>query len=233
MTNLYTAELHRLIGQGTHKLKELGDQWCTPDWLFCALDHLYGPLVVDLFTDGQNSKCPVYFTADDNALQQDWLFALERAANLANADEMEPVKVFANPPYSIKRASRGRKAAHVTGMTHIMRKAYEEHLNGVPSVWLVKSATSEGWWPYELFTQVIHINGRIAFDLPSWYEPDIEEKDPSGAGFGASIILFDGESRERKPEAYITRKELMEIGIPIANARAAEREAWRQRFAGI
>lgn len=231
MTNLYTAELHRLIGQGTHKLNEIGDQWCTPDWLFCALDHLYGPLVVDLFTDGPNSKCPVYYTADDNALQQNWRAALEQATGDVGYDDF--AACFANPPYSIKRASKGRKAAHITGMTHIMRKAHEEHLRGVPSVWLVKSASSEGWWPYELFTQVIHINGRISFDLPSWYEPDIEEKDPSGAGFGASIILFDGESRERKPEEYITRKELMEIGIPIAQARAAEREAWRQRFAGI
>jgi phage N-6-adenine-methyltransferase len=248
MTNLYTAELQRLVSQPTHKLNEIGDQWCTPDWLFCALDALYGPLVVDLFTDGQNSKCPVYFTADDNALQQDWGAAIKRSGHTCRLCDgsgffygdsdlgpclCAPAKAFANPPYSIKRASKGRKAAHVTGMTHIMQKAYEEHLQGVPSVWLVKSATSEGWWPYELFTQVIHINGRIAFDLPSWYEPDIEEKDPSGAGFGASIILFDGESRDRKPEEYITRRELIEIGLPIAKERAEARQAWRNRFSGL
>lgn len=231
MTNLYTAELQALIRKEVHELKEIGDQWRTPDWLFFALDHLYGPLVVDLFTDGQNSKCPVYYTAEDNALQQNWRAALERATGDVGYDDF--AACYANPPYSIKRASKGRKAPHVTGMTHILQKAYEEHCRGVPSVWLVKSATSEGWWPDALVSQIIHIKGRIAFELPFWYEPHIEEKDPSGAGFGASILIFNGKDRIQSKEEYITREKLMEIGMPIANARLKERQDWVNRFAGL
>lgn len=65
----YVDALNALKARQEHELKEVGDQWRTPDWLFHALDHLYGPIVLDLFTDGQNAKCRRYFTAEDNALR--------------------------------------------------------------------------------------------------------------------------------------------------------------------
>lgn len=246
--NLYTESLRALIAQEVHKLSEIGDQWRTPEWLFWAVNDLYGPLVVDLFTDGQNSKCPVYFTAEDNALRQDWGKAIERAgANcrlcggegvIGDGTNKHPCAcrqyaAFANPPYSIKRAQKSRSSEHVTGMTHIMRKAYEEHCNGVRSVWVVKSATSETWWPHATVSKIIHITGRIGFDLPFWYEPDIHEKDPSGAGFGASILIFNGEDRLQEKEEYVSREHLMSIGIPIAQSMEAERARWVARFDGL
>lgn len=229
--NQYTANLRQLIARGDHFMKEIGDQWCTPDWLFCAVDHLYGPLLVDLFTDGPNSKCPVYFTADDNALTQSWMAALERARMDSGYDD--EAGCFGNPPYSIKRAAAGRNAPHLTGMAHIMAKAYEEHCRGVRSVWIVKSATSEKWWPHSMVSQAIHINGRIGFDLPLWFDPDIEEKKPSGAGFGASILIFNGEDRLQQKEEYVSREQLMEIGMPIAKQREEARRAWIARFADL
>ncbi|EEQ8256448.1 phage N-6-adenine-methyltransferase, partial [Escherichia coli] len=33
---------------------------------------LFGPFVLDLFTDGDNAKCAAYYTAEDNALAHDW-----------------------------------------------------------------------------------------------------------------------------------------------------------------
>lgn len=224
MSNQYVEELRRVMSQPAHIPSEIGDQWCTPDWLFLALNELYGPFVVDLFTDGINSKCRHYFTADDNALQQDWGKEIERAGG---------GKGFGNPPYSIKRAARGRKAAHVTGMQHIMAKAHEEHLKGVATCFLIKSATSESWWPDELCSQVIHIKGRIGFDVPSWYIPDPLASDSSTAGFGASVVLFDGESRGRRPEEYIRRELLMEIGMPLAKKTEADRARWLAQWDSI
>lgn len=245
MKEQYISDLQALREQETHLAKEIGDQWRTPDWLFAAVNHLYGPLVVDLFTDGQNAKCRTYFTAEDNALTQDWGKAIERAVGVCRdcdgtghfygdaelgtcpcrLPENRP-KCFANPPYSIKRAAKGRKAPHLTGMTHIMAKAHAEHLQGVPSLWVTKSATSESWWPDELCSRIIHIKGRIGFDVPVWYRPDPLASETTSAGFGASVIIFDGESRHRFPEEYISRERLMEIGMPLAKVTEADRERW-------
>lgn len=230
MSNEYVRNLLALKALDTHLASEIGDQWCTPDWLYLALNELFGPFVVDLFTDGPNSKCPMFYTADDNALRQDWGVALQKGAEMAGADPVEPVKCFGNPPYSIKRSGRGRRAIHVTGMQHIMKKAHEEHLKGVPSFWLVKSATSENWWPDELCSQIYHIKGRIAFEPPRWYRPDALSSDSTTAGFGASLIIFDGESTERQPEKYLRREDLMAIGIPLAEKMRDEREAWFRRW---
>ncbi|MCV5979513.1 phage N-6-adenine-methyltransferase, partial [Escherichia coli] len=71
-------------------LKDVGDQWCTPDNIFWGINAMFGPLVLDLFSDGQNAKCAAFYTAEDNALTQDWS---ERLINLNGA-------AFANPPYS-------------------------------------------------------------------------------------------------------------------------------------
>lgn len=215
MSNQYVRDLQALVSKPYHEAKEIGDQWRTPDWLYAALNELYGPFVLDLFTDGQNSKCENFFTADDNALIQDWKGVLP-----------DGTKYFANPPYSIKRAAKGRKAQHLTGMKHIMEKAHVEHQKGAAGCWLVKSATSESWWPDELCTRIIHIKGRIGFDTPVWYRPDIDQNDTSTAGFGASVVLFDGMSTKRYPEEYITREKLMDIGMPLAQQTEADRQRW-------
>lgn len=229
MSNQYVDALRAVMGQDAHTANEIGDQWRTPDWLYLALNHLYGPFVIDLFSDGQNSKCLNYYTADDNALTQDWATGLHRGASLHGVPIEEAVG-FANPPYSIKRAGRGRRTEHVTGMQHIMQKAYAEHRTGVPTCWLTKSATSEGWWPDPLCSKIIHIKGRIGFDVPHWYRPDAMASEASTAGFGASVILFDGMSEERAPEEYISREELMEIGMPLAKISAADRARWVKQW---
>lgn len=68
----YVDALNALKGMDEHEPKMIGDQWRTPEWLFQAINKLYGPIVLDLFTDGQNAKCQRFFTAEDNALRQDW-----------------------------------------------------------------------------------------------------------------------------------------------------------------
>lgn len=107
MTNPYCESLTALRNAPSHYLKEVGDQWRTPDPLFWGINAMFGPLVLDLFADDSNAKCPVWYTAEDNALTQDWS---GRLAELGGA-------AFGNPPYS--RSQYHEKQA-ITGMTHIM-----------------------------------------------------------------------------------------------------------------
>ncbi|SXG02937.1 DNA adenine methylase [Klebsiella variicola] len=72
MTNFYCEALTALRSAPHHYLKEVGDQWRTPDLLFWGINAMFGPLMLDLFADDSNAKCPVWYTAEDNALTQDW-----------------------------------------------------------------------------------------------------------------------------------------------------------------
>lgn len=134
MSNKYCQALAELRNKSAHELKEVGDQWRTPDLLFWGINAMFGPLTLDLFADDDNAKCPVWFTADDNALVQDWAEMLESIGGAA----------FGNPPYS--RSQYHEKQA-ITGMTHIMDHTMEMREKGGRYVFLIKAATSETWWP--------------------------------------------------------------------------------------
>ncbi|EON2785818.1 phage N-6-adenine-methyltransferase, partial [Salmonella enterica subsp. enterica serovar Albany] len=82
MSNKYCQALAELRNKPAHELKEVGDQWRTPDNIFWGINTLFGPFVLDLFTDGDNAKCAAYYTAEDNALAHDWS---ERLAELKGA----------------------------------------------------------------------------------------------------------------------------------------------------
>ncbi|WP_097334007.1 phage N-6-adenine-methyltransferase [Escherichia coli] len=82
MSNKYCQALVELRNKPAHELKEVGDQWRTPDNIFWGINTLFGPFVLDLFTDGDNAKCAAYYTAEDNALAHDWS---ERLAELKGA----------------------------------------------------------------------------------------------------------------------------------------------------
>ncbi|STF58886.1 putative phage AdoMet-dependent methyltransferase [Escherichia coli] len=62
--NKYCQALAALRNKPAHELKEVGDQWRTPDLLFWGINALFGPLVLDLFADDDNAKCPVWYTAE-------------------------------------------------------------------------------------------------------------------------------------------------------------------------
>lgn len=232
----YTAALAAVKRKPRHRAaKEIGDQWRTPDWLFWAVNSLVGGrLKLDLFTDGQNSKCPNYFTAEENALQQDW------AASLLDIEMEEGGKpmAYANPPYSIAQDENG---GPLTGMRRIMAKAAEERDRGAASIWVVKSATSETWWPAKAFDEeegvqadaIIFIKGRIAFEPPVWYRPAEGVTPPTSAGFGAAILVFDKNiSRALKEQdgKYVSRAWLQVFGEPLAASAAADRDWWIESF---
>lgn len=195
--NKYCRALAELRSKPAHELKEVGDQWRTPDLLFWGINSIFGPLVLDLFADDSNAKCPAWYTAEDNALTQDWS---ERLAELGGA-------AFANPPYS--RSQYHEKQA-ITGMTHIMNHTMAMRDKGGRYIYLVKSATSETWWPEDA-DHIMFIRGRIGFDLPVWFVPADEKQQPTSAFFAGAIAVFDKTWRGES-FSYINRTELEEKG---------------------
>ncbi|WMY72757.1 phage N-6-adenine-methyltransferase [Buttiauxella selenatireducens] len=193
MTSTYCKSLEALRSKAAHELKEVGDQWRTPDHLFWGINAMFGPLVLDLFADNSNAKCPAWYTAEDNSLTQDWA---ERLAELGGG-------AFANPPYS--RSQYHEKQA-VTGMTHIINHAMTMREKGGRYVFLIKAATSETWWP-DGADHIAFIRGRIGFDLPSWFIPADEKQQPTGAFFAGAIAVFDKSWRGER-FSYIQRTDL-------------------------
>ncbi|ENZ2881171.1 phage N-6-adenine-methyltransferase [Salmonella enterica] len=195
--NKYCQSLAALRSQPAHELKDVGDQWRTPDLLFWGINALFGPLVLDLFADADNAKCPAWYTAEDNALTQDWS---ERLAELGGAG-------YGNPPYS--RSQYHEKQA-ITGMTHIMKYAAAQREKGGRYVFLIKAAPSETWWPEDA-DHIVFIRGRIGFDLPVWFVPADEKQKPTSAFFAGAIAVFDKSWRGER-FSYINRTELEEKG---------------------
>lgn len=195
--NKYCRALAELRSKPAHELKEVGDQWRTPDLLFWGINSIFGPMVLDLFADDSNAKCPAWYTAEDNALTQDWS---ERLAELGGA-------AFANPPYS--RSQYHEKQA-ITGMTHIINHTMAMRDKGGRYIYLVKSATSETWWPEDA-DHIMFIRGRIGFDLPVWFVPADEKQQPTSAFFAGAIAVFDKTWRGES-FSYINRTELEEKG---------------------
>jgi len=191
--NQYCEALKKLRNQPVHKLKEIGDQWCTPEPLFWGINAMFGPLVLDLFADDTNAKCEAFYSAEDNSLTKDWS---ERLAQLNGA-------AFANPPYS--RASKCEDE-YITGMRHILKHTIAMRELGGRYVFFIKSATGEVWWP-ENADHISFIRGRISFELPTWYRPAPGEPAESSAGFGAAIAIFD--KTWRGPTmGYVSRNQL-------------------------
>lgn len=161
--------------------------------MWWGINSKYGPFVLDLFADRDNAKCEEFYSAEDNALTQNWS---ARLAELNGAG-------YANPPYS--RASQ-HEGQYITGMRHIMAHTLAMREAGGRYVFLIKAATGEVWWPEEA-DHIAFIRGRISFDLPVWYRPEEGQPSESSAGFGAAIAVFDKTWRGPKFD-YVSRDEL-------------------------
>lgn len=210
----YCLALETLRAQPTHQLKQIGDQWRSPDRLWWGINSIFGPFVLDLFADESNAKCEAYYSAEDNALSQNWS---ERLAELNGA-------AYANPPYS--RASQ-HDGQYITGMRQIMAHTLAMRESGGRYVFLIKAATGEVWWPEDA-DHIAFIRGRISFDLPVWYRPEEGQPTESSAGFGAAVAVFDKSWRGPKFD-YISRDQLEARGATFMAQieRAAQRLATR------
>lgn len=193
----YCQNLNELRTRPAHMLKEVGDQWRTPDALWWGINARFGPFVLDLFADHHNAKCESYYTAEDNALTQDWSARLSVLGGAA----------YANPPYSRAQQFEGQ---YITGMAHIMQHTMAMRELGGRYVYLIKAATSESWWPEDA-DHIAFIRGRIGFDLPDWFIPADEKQKPSGAFFAGAIAVFD-KNWNGPASSYISREELETMG---------------------
>ncbi|GKX52796.1 phage N-6-adenine-methyltransferase [Budvicia aquatica] len=200
----YLQHINYLRSKPKHLLRDIGDQWRTPDALFLAINELYGPLVLDLFSDGQNNKCPHFYTESDNALAQDWAQKLQ---------EIGGGGAFANPPYS--RAKK-HKGSYITGMSYIMKHTIAQREKGGRYVFLVKVATSEEWWPGEKADHIAFIRGRIPFDLPAWFSPANKRQEVTTASFGIAVMIFD-KTWTGSPISYLSRDVLLNRGMELMN----------------
>ncbi len=208
----YAASLRALKAKAVHRLSEVGDQWQTPAALYWGVFAKFGPFVLDLFSDSDNAKCPRFYTAEDNALTQDW--ATDFAGN----------KGFANPPYSRSSYQDGQA---ITGMRNIITKATLERDKGAKFVFVIKAATSEVWWP-EGADHVCFIRGRISFDLPRWFIPADKKQESSSAGFACAIAVFDKDWRGERM-SYINRDDLLRDGqVMLEMIEAAANKAQEQ-----
>ncbi|PXW40597.1 phage N-6-adenine-methyltransferase [Erwinia sp. AG740] len=193
----YVQALNAQKAEDAHLLKDVGDQWRTPDPLFWGINAAFGPFVLDLFADEDNAKCEAFYTAEDNALVRDWSARLQELNGAA----------FANPPYSRAKQHGGQ---YITGMRHIIDYTMDMRERGGRYVYLIKAATSEIWWP-EQADHIAFIRGRLGFDLPKWFRPKDEKQVPTGAFFAGAIAVFDKEWRG-PDSGYIDRDRLMVQG---------------------
>ena len=70
------------------------DDWETPRWLFDTYDKMWD-FGVDVAASHNNNKCPVYFTKEDDALNNSWSDLLGSAGAQPSQDQA----AWCNPPY--------------------------------------------------------------------------------------------------------------------------------------
>lgn len=143
----------------------VSDEWQTPQEIFDKFNVKYS-FQLDAASTKENALCKMFYTQEDNALNQDWA---------------KYKSVWLNPPY-------GRKIGK------FIKKAYEESVKGSVVVCLIPSRTDTKWW-YDYVThaaEIIFVTGRIKFvnkTLPSYREDGNFKMSP--APFPSAIIIFD------------------------------------------
>lgn len=106
-------------------------EWETPQWLFDILNDEFH-FTVDVCALPDNTKCPVYFTPDDDGLEQEWTGTC-----------------WMNPPY-------GRE------IKAWMEKATQSAQNGATVVCLVPARPdTEWWWENCIQHEIRLIRGRL------------------------------------------------------------------------
>ena len=128
-----------------HSTEKGTDDWRTPRAFFDAVAAHY-PLVIDAAASPANAMLPRYWTAEDDALKQDWDAATAGGTQGA---------VWCNPPY-------GR------GMDKWLEKARRERARGVTTVVLLFARTDTAWWHDHAMRadRVFFVRGRLSFERP-------------------------------------------------------------------
>lgn len=110
------------------------EEWETPPALFKQLDEIFH-FNIDVCATKENAKCPLYFTKEENGLEQEWNGVC-----------------FCNPPYG---RSLGRW----------LEKAAKEEKRGVKTVVLIPARTDTKWFKEFCAHHTIYfIEGRLRFN---------------------------------------------------------------------
>jgi phage N-6-adenine-methyltransferase len=112
------------------------DEWSTPQAFFDKLNRRHS-FTLDAAATPENAKCPMFFTREQNGLEQDW----------------GTHRVFCNPPY-------GRATTH-----RWARKCFEASQGGALVVLLVPARTDTRWYHdwIEDKAEVTFLRGRLRF----------------------------------------------------------------------
>ena len=155
-----------LMGPGTSA------EWETPRSLFDPLDREF-EFLLDVAATPENTRCPLYITAEEDALSIGWAeFAGSRHGFAA----------WMNPPYG---RDIGRWLA----------KAAAEREHGVTTVCLLPARTDTRWWHQYVWDGSTHhprtgvevrfLQGRVRFELDG-------QPAPSGSTFPSVLVIFRG-----------------------------------------
>lgn len=119
------------------QLTSIRHDWETPRPFFDRVNAQFG-FNLDAAASADNALCPCYFTAEDDALVQEWRGC-----------------VWCNPPYGY-------------GVVRWVKKAYEESERGNLVVMLIPARTETAWWhDYAMKAKEIRlIRGRLMFGSP-------------------------------------------------------------------
>lgn len=116
----------------TGKFDSTRQDWTTPDEMYQELHSEFG-FTLDAAADASNTKCPFFFSKEDDALSQDW----------------GQHTVWLNPPYG---DGKGNK------LKDWVTKAHHASLSGATVVMLIPSRTNTIW-----FHDVCLAKGEVRF----------------------------------------------------------------------
>lgn len=103
------------------------DEWSTPDEVVEHFAKFVGPFTLDVCATEENAKAPVFFTAQENGLAQDWVYYASGGA------------AWLNPPYS--------------DIEPFVLKALTETARGLPAVVCLLPSRTDRPWFHALLSQ--------------------------------------------------------------------------------
>jgi phage N-6-adenine-methyltransferase len=117
-----------------NRFKSTNQEWETPDSIYLPLDNEFH-FTLDVAASDINTKCPKYFSEDNDGLSASWWKEV----------------CWMNPPYN--------------QVGKWIKKAYEEYQShGATVVCLVQSRTNTNWWhDYCMKGEVRFVRGRPKF----------------------------------------------------------------------
>lgn len=152
------------------------DEWRTPRFVFDYMARRFN-FRLDVAATNENKLCNSWYTREHDALKQDW--------------HLYPA--WCNPPYS--------------KLDPWLAKAVEEAGRGCTTVMLLPTPSGEerwGRWLYDTASEVIFINGRLAF-LDSGGKPR------AGNNRGSIIAIYRGHDIGHTRYRQIDREDMRAI----------------------